>query len=354
LHALAHRVADRPSVATRCDRGGLDPHINTLTPEQYHSLNIWFLVTAESRRMGGIQARMDFNMCLATYVRHDSAEMVLLSDLFVVEQRHIVPGKAIPALSCFSDLTKVNREGVPEWATMVRHRDAMCCGVGSVALFLFLRWQVEGHSRPDFSSRRAWYFDYLSPGRGADAKTRMAKGTFAEILKSGLLFLHIVATHYGHFMRVFSVYLACCHFVARANVGIMGRWTRDKQGMHYESAVKPADALVGAAGFSAGTPTLIAAYRTPRAEVLPEAALVDCVFPWLAATAAEVKARNARLLTASAAERAAGIDTAAEKVLTQVLPWLATVLLQDLACLQDQVRPRCSGVASLALRHAAC
>ena len=286
--------------------------------------------------MGGIQARMDFNMCLATYVRHDSAEMVLLSDLFMVKQPHLVPGQGIPALCCYSDLDKTNRGGSVEWATMVRHKDPMCCGVGSVALYLFYRWQVEGSPKPDFSTRRAWYFDYLSPGRGADATTRVAKGTFADILKAGLTHLGVVATHFGHFMRVFSVFLACCHFVARASVGIMGRWIYDKQAVHYEAAVKPADAIVGAAGFPAGTPALVAAYRTPRAEVMPDPVLVALVFPWLADEAAAVAARNARLRTATAAERAAGVDTAAEKFLTDVLPWLAVVLLQDLACMQEQ------------------
>ncbi len=167
----------------------------------------------------------------------------------------------------------------------------------------------------------------------------MAKTTFATILAAGFVHIGVHATHYLHFMRVFAVFLASMYYVARASVLTMGRWNRDKLAQHYQAAVKPADALVGAAGFPAGSPALIAAYRTPRADVQPPPELLLLVWPWAAEALVEVRARNAALSGSAAVRKAAAAttDIAAEHFLSVVLPWLAVVLLQDCAVIQAQV-----------------
>jgi len=291
---------------------------------------------------GGIQARMEFNLCLQTLVRHDSAEMVCISDLFLWSVRNVTTSE-LTGLGCFSDKDKTNTTGQQEWSGVLRHKNPLDCAIGSIALHLFCRWQVEGLARPDFSSRRAWYFDLLSPGRGAGATDKTSKKTFANAMKAGLGFLGVPATHYLHFMRVFGVYLAAEYHVHRDSVLLMGRWLRDKLAFHYQKCLKPADGLVGMAGFEAGTPALCAAYRVPRSEVVPPEELLALVFPWQPAALAAVTQRNDAARAALSANpkdttAADAIDRQGQAFLSQVLPFLATVLLQDMALLQDTVR----------------
>ena len=306
----------------------------------------YFLVVAQAAGLCGIQARMDFNSCTQTLMRHDSAEMVKLSDLFVFQVTNVYgPSQPpFPGLGVFSDKDKTNTTGQLEWSAAIRHKDAMHCAIGSIALFLFFRWQVERSPVPDFSSRASWYFDYLSPGRGATADTRISKTTFTDTMKKALLFLGLLASHYSHFMRVYGVFLAAEYLVHRETTLLIGRWLRDKLAVHYQKCAKPADGLVGMAGFNAGSPTLIAAYRIPRSEVEPPQELLDLVFPWRLTKLEVVKARNAAALAAPKDKAVVDAsDRQAEVFVSQVLPFLATVLLQDLAVMQNDVcaAPHC-------------
>jgi len=182
-------------------------------------------------------------------------------------------------------------------------------------------------------------FDYLSPGRGATADTRISKSTFTDTMRKALLFLGLVASHYAHFMRVYGVFLAAEYMIHCESTLLMGRWLRDKLAVHYQKCAKPADGLVGMAGFNAGSPALIAAYRIPRSEVEPPQELLDLVFPWRLTKLEAVRARNA---AAQAAPKDKAVvdaaDRQAEVFLSQVLPFLSIVLLQDLAVMQDDVR----------------
>ena len=311
---------------------------------------VFFLTVANAMGMGGIQARMEFNLCLQTLVRHDSAEMVCISDLFVWTVRNVTTAVLI-GLGCFSDKDKTNTMGQQEWSGVLRHKNPLDCAIGSIALFFFYRWQVQGIAAPDFSSRRAWYFDMLSPGKSATSDNKTSKTTFTSCMKAGLAFLGVAATHFMHFMRVFGVYLAGEFHVHRDSTLLMGRWQRDKLAFHYQKCLKPADGLVGMAGFEAGTPALCAAYRVPRSEVLPPQVLLDLVFPWRQAALDAVTLRNE---TARAALRANSKDTAAadaidmqaQAFLSEVLPFLSAVLLQDLALLQDVVRAASASAGS--------
>jgi hypothetical protein len=323
---------------------------------------VYFLTIASATGMGagtgGIQARMEFNLCLQTLVRHDSAEMVCLSDLFVWSVRNVTPSE-LTGLGCFSDKDKTNTTGQQEWSGVLRHKNPLDCAIGSIALYLFYRWQVEGLACPDFSSRRAWYFDLLSPGRGAGATDKTSKKTFANAMKLGLAFLGVPATHFLHFMRVFGVYLAAEFHVHRDSVLLMGRWLRDKLAFHYQKCLKPADGLVGMAGFEAGTPALCAAYRVPRSEVAPPEELLALVFPWQPAALASVTQRNDAARAALSANSkdspaADAIDRQGEAFLSQVLPFLAAVLLQDLALLQETVRAAPCYISRQRAAHDAC
>ena len=314
-----------------------NPSLNTFTPDQRRELMVFLLTTAMTMGLCGIQARMEFAACTQTLMRHDSAEMLMLSDLFVWQVRN-VGAAAFLGLGMFSDRDKTNKSGQLEWSGAIRHKEPLHCAIGSIAMFLFYRWQVERSAVPDFSSRAAWYFDCLSPGRKS-ARARCAKTTFADVFKAGLEHLGLIKTHFLHFMRVFGVFLASEHHVHRDSVLLIGRWLRDKLAVHYQKTLKPADGLVGMAGFAAGSPALCDAYRVPRGEIEPPAELLALVFPWRQAELEAVTARNNAARAAPNDETAAaGADRQAQAFLSEVLPYLENVLLQDCALLQDVVR----------------
>jgi hypothetical protein len=77
----------------------------------------------------------------------------LLSDLSM-ESRPLPDLSAdatVDSLVLFSDQAKHNAFGRVERSGLIRHRSVELCGVGALAFYLFIKWQVVGRPIPDFA-----------------------------------------------------------------------------------------------------------------------------------------------------------------------------------------------------------
>ena len=234
-----------------------------------------------------------------------------------------------------SDKTTTNQR---QYVSVLQHKDALLCPILAIAMALFQRWEVAGFNRPDFSSRAAWYPDFLFPGFGPTANVAINPATVGSYIKETFTAVQMTTkTCMHHFFRYFGAALLSAFGVALSTIELLGGWNQTVFTQVYVLNMKPRDGLVAAAGFDADD---IKNYNIPRSAVVPPPELAALIFPW---ADAELQAARARVVASSPAD----VDTAAVKFL-EVVVYFRSVLLQGMAVLWGEYKDTCA-----LFRHAA-
>lgn len=143
---------------------------------------------------------------------------------------------------------KTNQFGKIDYAGAKRHREVAYCAVGSIALYLFWRLQMDGEEWPDFGASQNWYDIKLFRVKKKNRTEKLGYQTHYKALKKCFQELGIVSSKVTHSGRAQIQELAK-HGVGGDVCKIMGGWNKDAiYGAYFNSL--PTDGLNSAAGFN--------------------------------------------------------------------------------------------------------
>jgi DNA-binding transcriptional MerR regulator len=204
-----------------------------------------------------------------------------------------------------------------------RHKDPVQCIVGSIALYLFLRFDVGRESWPDFGNRNfGWHSIKLIRNKtdptvalGYSAQLKKVKETFQQF--------GIHADGFTHAGRKAAVQHGEIIGVDDAQIRQFGHWDDSRLIKHYSAGVaRPA------ARQFAGFPADRGNYYLPRSILPPSESLRKKVFPRV-----EESLQIIESFPPEAQDKAAG-------AVLRTFDWFRTVVLEDAAVLQLDPRFR--------------
>lgn len=199
------------------------------------------------------------------------------------------------------------------FAYAYRNTDVRLCVVGSIAFYLFFRFQIKGELWPDFSPGFNWHhIKLLRPGRGSPSE-RLLYPAQLKAIKEVFERFNIDVNCYTHAGRKAAVQIGEIIGVEDAELRKLGHWDATRMAKHYSTGIARGAArqLAGVKSRDAGH------YYLKRGQLKPPESLLKIIFPRIEESYEMVMSlpRNKR-------------DKAAAAFL-QMMQWFREVILQD-------------------------
>eukprot|EP00976_Prorocentrum_cordatum_P096700 1190669-Prorocentrum_minimum.AAC.4 len=178
-----------------------------------------------------------------------------------------------------------------------RHNDVEVCSVGALALWFFHAYHVQKRKWPNFTERKTWYEEYVSPGMGGST-TRSCPEVWRKRVTEVLKELNISSKKKTYFGRLLAVMEHNNNGTGISQTKKMGGWNKEQYDLSYNKAL-PSHAMIVAAGFETdNVMASLRAYRVPRTEVDPKKYLAPeefkSIFPQADTDLQAIKERNTR------------------------------------------------------------
>ena len=216
-------------------------------------------------------------------------------------------------------LFQTQEAGTVRYAYAFRHYDPRQCVVGSIAFYLYLRFDVGKESWPEFgSANMEWHSIKLLRQRN-DPSKQLGYAAQLKIIKEIFQRFNIQADGFTHAGRKAAVQHGEVIGVEDAQIRQLGHWDSTRMAKHYSSGIAR-----GAARQFAGFPAERGKYYLARSALRPPESLRRKVFPQLE--------ESLLVLNSIPSEER---DRAAGSVLN-ALNWFRTVILEDAVALKDQ------------------
>ena len=154
-----------------------------------------------------LRHRFSFLMNYASILRSESLHLAELSDLrvFAIKRPADIDKMAVVLMECQTG--KTIKAGSPsQFARATRHKNVMCCPIGALAMYLFLRFHVteEFNGRadhPDLRQNSSWFdFKILVSGEGSPT-TSVKVSNFRSEIDSIFGELGIVSDYSTHWCQ---------------------------------------------------------------------------------------------------------------------------------------------------------
>ena len=149
--------------------------------------------------------RADAALSTATMGRGEKVYRFMLAAMYLASFARV--GQSIVWGLCIVSLSDKTTTNQRQYVAVLQHKEALLCPILAIAMALFMRWQIDGFSRPDFSSRQTWYGDYLFPGFGGNANVPINPATMSEYIKTTFKAVKLFTnTCVHHFYRYYYYY----------------------------------------------------------------------------------------------------------------------------------------------------
>lgn len=317
------RARDKNDREAYIDRGKKGAE-ESYSPSQFLEIQD-VLLSGAAKFPQDLRTRLDILAGHFYLLRGESRRLLELADLSLVELPSIEGITPCFALVFLLSQGKTNKVARREFMGALRHRDPLLCTMGSLALYLFWRWEISGEEPPSFQNPRKWYRHKVLVGK--DKEKELSYPTQLDEVYRTFCRAGISSVKKTHAMRGAGARAAELHGVEDRQISRAGLWDSSSMASSYLTGL-PVKYMRSAAGFSDRG----GAYFIRRAEIPPPEALQQQCWPWVDGWLERCRQRA----TQRATWAAGGLDQddiAAENFL-RLLKHLRAVLLQDLAVLQ--------------------
>ena len=264
----------------------------------------------------GLRNRFAWLSLHAMLLRCENLTLLQFSDITSVE----LPDLGSPrtrAMVILITQSKTLSDGKTNYAACLRHKDAFLCPIGSLAMYLFQLWEVDGKEKPNFADNNDWFRDHVLPAR-TDAKKGISYCAIHDAFKTQLKLHEVATTKITHIGRKSGAVHAELAGLDEGEIKRLGRWNADALERSYLSPL-PRQGILVMSGHSKD-----AKYFLKRDCVEPSEQLQKLVFPWIEEKEEQIKAINNGSIPL-------GIHH-----LFETLRWFRTVILQDAVVLMAQ------------------
>jgi hypothetical protein len=202
----------------------------------------------------------------------ESLRIVELPDLFsiLLENEGISECHAVVMVL---NQGKTNQFGKLEFTGCIRSKEVEICPVGSLALYLFARFQLGNEPFPDFRKNETWYNIKLCQGR-LDVTKSILYDTQLYAINQCFKALGIKSSRKTHIGRGSGAIMAELAGAPNNSTRWLGRWNQKAIENCYMSTL-PREAMRALAGFNPKKPQ----YYLRRATITPNDQLQHQIFP---------------------------------------------------------------------------
>lgn len=219
----------------------------------------------------GLRDRLNHILSSAMFLRGDNARMFELADFFTMELRQEGPQQC-QALVSIMNHGKTNADGRNEYGSCIRNKDVDECPIGAMALYLFMRFQVNGEQFPDLQRRDNWYKTVLFKDKSPTTAVTYHQQHHAA--KKSHTSCGVKISKVTHAPRSFAATKTLSDGASYDHVRAGGRWKGGKMERCYINDL-PRVAMRIQAGF----PKKQGSFFLKRAVVTPSMPLQQLVFP---------------------------------------------------------------------------
>lgn len=164
----------------------------------------------------------------------------------------------------------------------MRHKDVHLCAIGSLALYLWYRFDVCGEmieNPPDFTDNKSWYHIKLLIAYGTtDVTKELELQSYNIAIDKALKELNIPCSHRAHFGRKAGPQILEQNEVPKDVIEALGNWSQTVQEKCYSSWL-PMLAMRVMAGFTKDEGSVyVKRQMKPRSEAGDR--LANKIFPW--------------------------------------------------------------------------
>jgi len=218
--------------------------------------------------------------------------------------------------------SKKNQFGKVQQNALLRHSSVISCPFGTLALYFFYRFHIQGDPWPDFSEASHWYDLYVLPhGIRSDRPMTYAKQHQAiKAAQAAQVAFWLAITTKTQVGRKSGASLAENMGASEASVDKNGHWQVRSRGGAYTNNVVPWECVRVLAGFSPEPKQ----YYLPRTLLDPPTSLRKLIFPSIETSQQQI---TASLTSGSRKTEIAG------RSFLNLVDHMRTVILQDAAVL---------------------
>jgi hypothetical protein len=185
------------------------------------------------------------------------------------------PAESAPCMIMTMRQGKVNQRGKVEYIGCIRNIDSLLCPLSALAFYFFNRWGKAGAQPfPSFRQPEDYYNLYVFPGSVRAPERPLSYATQFEWIRKMFRGVGIHSKETTHSGRKQAPRLAEIGGVPESQIRRAGRWNTDAMTGVYLSYL-PRAFIRAIAGFSQEGKT----YFLPRAQIIPEEALLGQIWP---------------------------------------------------------------------------
>lgn len=239
-----------------------------LKQKDVDNINKYFM---EKNSEHGLRDLLNHLMGTAMCLRGNNSRMFELPDFFLMELRKEGPQQC-QAMVAIMNNGKTNADGRNEYGACIRNKEVRECAVGAMAMYLFVRLQMNGEDIPDVQRRDNWYniklFKDKSPTVGMSYQQQ--HGVIQKAHKS----CGVKISKVTHAARPFGATRTLADGASHDNVRSQGRWKGGQLERSYINDL-PRAAMRVQAGFSKKQGN----FFLKRGVTIPSKELQQLIFP---------------------------------------------------------------------------
>jgi hypothetical protein len=238
-----------------------------ITADDLHRMSMYFF---EQNKPVAMRNRLMFLLSHYTVSRGENIRAIQLADMFALE----LDDEGYSA--CFTVALvmgqgKRNQFGRKEVGSFLRNKNVLICPMGALAIYFFVRYQIENNAFPSLWRNADWYDLYLVPGTKPGKE--LSFGTHYKFIKNMLYSLGIKSNVKTHMGRGTGAQMADVRGASEPDIRRSGRWNQEAVSCYL--TMLPRETMRTLAGF----PKDSGHFYIARSILEPPSCLLEQVFP---------------------------------------------------------------------------
>ncbi len=238
-----------------------------VTMDDLNRMSMYFF---EQNKPVAMRNRLMFLLAHFSVCRGENVRALQLADMFTLELEE--EGYSF----CFTVALvmgqgKRNQYGRKEVGSFIRNKNVMICPMGALAIYFFVRFEIENYPFPSMWRNADWYDLYLCPG--AKPGKELSFGTHYKFIKDMLYSLGIKSNVKTHMGRGTGASMADVRGASEPDIRRSGRWNQEAVSCYL--TLLPRETMRTLAGF----PKDSGNFYIARSILEPPSCLLEQVFP---------------------------------------------------------------------------